>query len=71
MDLKFQFDSLQAFMDMGGHGPYVWACYGLTFAAVLFLIVEPRIQKKRFIKQQRVLAKRKANMSDEVENASA
>jgi heme exporter protein CcmD len=29
--------SLRAFIDMGGYGGYVWACYGLTFVVLLGL----------------------------------
>ncbi len=44
--MKFQFDSVSAFMEMGGHGPYVWACYALTLAAMVFLVAKPFIEKK-------------------------
>ena len=32
-----QFDSLAAALAMEGHGPYVWACYGVTFLVLLVL----------------------------------
>lgn len=62
---------MQSFIDMGGHGPYVWACYGLTFAALIYIALEPKIQFKRFVQQQRKVAQRKANQSEEVNDASA
>lgn len=32
------FDSLDAFLAMGGHGPYVWACY-LVFFGLSFVLI--------------------------------
>ncbi len=51
--MKFQFDSLDAFIHMGGHGVYVWTCYALVYAILIFLTVSPLIQKKNFLKQQK------------------
>lgn len=51
--MKFQFDSLAAFLQMNGHGPYVWACYVITVILLLFLVVYPLLQKRQFIVQQK------------------
>lgn len=32
------FDSFSAFIAMDGHGPYVWACYGVFFVAMVVLM---------------------------------
>lgn len=55
--MKFQFESIADFVAMNGHGPYVWAAYGITFTALIFLLVSPLLQKKAFIKQQQKLQK--------------
>lgn len=55
--MKFQFESIADFMAMNGHGPFVWASYGITFAVLIFLVVHPVLQKKAFIKQQQKLQK--------------
>lgn len=55
--MKFQFESLADFMTMSGHGPYVWACYAITFIALIILLVSPILQKKALIKQQQKLRK--------------
>lgn len=60
MSLTFQFPDLQSFFWMNGHGPYVWGCYGVTFAALAFLLVEPILKRKRFVRQQQGLIQRKA-----------
>lgn len=41
MALQFQFTDLSAWLAMGGHGPYVWACYGIGFLCLLFLALSP------------------------------
>jgi len=51
--MQFQFESLEAFMLMKGHGPYVWACYAITFSVIVGLIVSPLVQRQSFIRQQR------------------
>jgi heme exporter protein D len=60
MNITFQFADLQAFLWMGGHGYYVWGCYLLTFIGVIFLAVEPGLQKKRLIQQVKSLSRRKS-----------
>jgi heme exporter protein D len=40
------FDSFDAFVAMGGHGPYVWACYFVFFALSLVLVLWSRAQRK-------------------------
>lgn len=55
MNLVFQFQDLQSFWWMDGHGPYVWFCYAVTFLGLTFLAVEPSLKKRRFIKQQKQL----------------
>ena len=46
------FDSFSAFLAMGGHGPYVWSCYGLTLAVLLFNGLAPGRRKRRFLREQ-------------------
>lgn len=52
--MNFQFDSLQDFLQMSGHGPYVWACYGITFVVLLYLVLRPIRRRRRFIHRQRL-----------------
>lgn len=55
--MKFQFETFADFIAMNGHGPFVWAAYGITFAALIVLLLSPVLQKKTFIKQQQKLQK--------------
>ncbi len=51
--MTFQFESLAAFIHMGGHGIYVWSCYALVYGIFIFLTLSPLIQKNSFLKQQK------------------
>jgi len=51
--MKFQFDSLDAFMQMKGHGVYVWASYAIVYTILIYLTLSPLLQKKAFLKQQK------------------
>lgn len=56
--MHFQFESLNDFMVMSGHGAFVWASYLVTFLALLLLVVIPAIQKKQMrqqLKRQRII----------------
>ena len=44
--IEFQFHSFSDFVQMAGHGPYVWACYLITFVALVYLAVAP-IRKRK------------------------
>jgi heme exporter protein D len=56
--MNFQFESLSEFAWMGGHGPYVWACYGVMAVVVVWLLVRPVLQRRRTLaeiaRQQRL-----------------
>lgn len=45
------FGSFSEFLQMGGHGFYVWLCYGLTFAAMLGLVIYAARERKRVLEQ--------------------
>ena len=54
--MVFQFESIKDFFWMDGHGPYVWSAYTITFMAILILILQPLMAKKKFFKQQKRIA---------------
>ena len=53
--MKFQFESLDAFLAMNNHGPYVWACYVIVFSVLVYLTLSPVLSKRAFLKQQKKL----------------
>ncbi len=44
------FDSFSSFINMGGHGLYVWACYGLAGIIVAVNFISPVLTRKKVIK---------------------
>jgi heme exporter protein D len=49
--MKFQFESFAEFMQMNGHGAFVWAAYAITFIGLIFLIIHPLLQKNTVLKE--------------------
>lgn len=45
------FHSIAEFLDMGGHGGYVWASFGITFLCVIGIIVYSKIQRNAAAKE--------------------
>jgi heme exporter protein D len=62
--MKFQFESLDAFLTMGGHGPFVWASYVLVYIIIIFLTLSPLLSKRAFLKQQKKLLKLQKKSQD-------
>ena len=65
MQFQFQFDSLQAFLQMGGHGPYIWMCYGFVLVVWSYLALAPGLQTKAFLKKERKRQERRAILEEE------
>ena len=53
-----QFDSLSAFITMGGHGVFVWSVYGVTLLVLLFLAITPMLKKRQFFVDQAMRLRR-------------
>ncbi|MFY9178429.1 MAG: heme exporter protein CcmD [Venatoribacter sp.] len=47
-----QFHSFAEFIAMGNHGFYVWLAYGLTALIIVWNVVQPKLQRKRLLKEQ-------------------
>lgn len=41
------FTNFKAFIDMGGHGAYIWAAYGIFLIAVITLHLSAKIRHKK------------------------
>ena len=46
-----QFDSINAFFNMGGYGFYVWLAYGVCFGSLGILLLTSLRQKKKILAQ--------------------
>jgi heme exporter protein CcmD len=52
---------LQEFLHMDGYGPYVWSCFGLTFAVLIYIGIGARAQ----LREQVMHARRRASAGAE------
>jgi heme exporter protein D len=67
-----KFDSFSAFITMGGHGPYVWACYGVFFVFLSAVMIWSVQRQKAVIDAcRRVHELRNTDGSDQASRASA
>ena len=48
-----QFDSLNEFFAMGGHGLYVWLAYGATFLVLVGVVVVLKIRRAQLLRALR------------------
>ena len=64
MKVSFQFESLSDLWSMSGHGPYVWAAYGITFAGLAILIYQARLRRKHVVKRIKIMALHSADAEE-------
>lgn len=53
MNIEFAFNGVSELLWMKGHGPYVWACYAITFAVVAGIVVYHHIRRRTFFRDLR------------------
>lgn len=58
------FESFEAFLQMGHHGPYVWSAYGLSLLLIVFNLVAA-VRGERAARQTVRRLKRRANNAGE------
>ncbi len=47
------FDSLSAFLAMGGHGVYVWAAWGVTGLLLVGTVIHARAERRALLRDLR------------------
>lgn len=47
-----QFETLSEFIQMGGHGPFVFSVYIMSVLVLVGNVIQPLWQKKRFYSEQ-------------------
>ncbi|TDO06249.1 MULTISPECIES: heme exporter protein CcmD [Halomonas] len=52
------FDSLSAFLAMGGHGAYVWAAWGVTGLLLVAVVLHARAERRVLLRDLRRRARR-------------
>lgn len=65
-----QFDSLSAFLDMGGYGFYVWLSYGVSIGSLALLVFSSINSHKKIKHQiaQRIKREAKLRQAAELQN---
>ncbi len=58
MKLELQFDSVIAFLQMDGHGLYIWAAFGISLAVLVANIWWPNVVQKRFVQAEKPIAEK-------------
>lgn len=46
---SFRFDSLTDFMNMGGHGAYVWSAYAVSIVILAWLCAAPVRRRRKLV----------------------
>jgi heme exporter protein D len=52
------FDTFSEVLAMGGHGLYVWLCYGVSFIVVLGNALSVRAARERYLRLARAIERR-------------
>ena len=50
----FQFNSLMQFLDMDGHGVFVWSSLSLSLVLLSYLIIRPVLEKRKLVAQLKI-----------------
>lgn len=58
------FDSFAAFIDMGGHGLYVWLAYSIALVVVVYNVASPIMRKNQFVAEQRRRLRREKQLAE-------
>lgn len=58
------FENFTALMMMDGHGPYVWAAYGITTVVMVSLVLSPLLRKRQLLAQLRIGLRREQAYSE-------
>lgn len=62
------FDSIQALIEMNGHGSYVWTAYAIALVILLSLVIQPLRAKKQFIRVQKNELRRQQRSQSKASN---
>ena len=65
------FESFSDFVDMGGHGLYVWLAYSIGLVVILFNVVSPILHKRKFIAAYKRRLQREQQLSQRRQSESA
>lgn len=52
------FENINALIEMGGHGPYVWSAYAIATVVLTALVIAPLRRSRRFMVELRMQLRR-------------
>ncbi len=59
-----QFDSIQAFLHMGGYAFFVWCSFGICFASLSILVFFSATKERRILKEIATKLEREQRLKD-------
>ncbi|MGF1737332.1 heme exporter protein CcmD [Photobacterium satsumensis] len=64
------FDSFSDFLAMGGYAQYVWSAYGISFAALLWLMISSLTTKRRLAAEikNKIAREKRIKEAEKLEN---
>lgn len=63
------FDNFTDFVTMGGHGVFVWSCYGIVIAALLVNVLQPILATRKFRIAQQDAMRQQSQQSSRAEES--
>ena len=63
------FDNFTDFVTMGGHGVFVWSCYGIVIAALLVNVFQPIQATRKFRIAQQDAIRQQSQQSSRAEES--
>ncbi|MEN8851440.1 MAG: heme exporter protein CcmD [Glaciecola sp.] len=59
-----QFNSLAAFLDMGGYGFFVWLSYGISALSIMLMVLYMRHERRSLIQAVKAQVARKQRIAE-------
>jgi len=61
------FNTFSEFVQMGGHGFFVWTAYGITLVVLSYNIINPMVMNRRFVRSQKQNLRREQARQEKTE----
>ncbi|WP_249976521.1 heme exporter protein CcmD [Vreelandella olivaria] len=65
------FSSLNEFLAMGGHGPYVWAAWGVTALLIIVIVWHARLERRQLLRGLKRRARREKQQASNYSHRTA
>lgn len=68
--MSFAFNNLHDFIHMGHHGVFVWSAWLITLVALVLLVVQSRVARQRFFREELVKAQLQKSRAERLKQDS-